>query len=108
MTRVSITELNDGFLFECRGHAGYAGKGADIVCAGISALCMALISRLETLADENILSVESFHRADGELSAEVKYGDGELCRVKAREVLETVRAGFERIEALYPEYAEIE
>lgn len=108
MTKICITEMNDGFFFECSGHAGFAAKGADIVCAGISALCMALIGRLSALAEENVVSVEQFHCADGELCVEVKYGGDELCRIKAREVLETVRAGLEKTEALFPEHVEIE
>ena len=35
--------------FSCKGHARYAEKGADIVCAGISALTMSTISGLQQL-----------------------------------------------------------
>lgn len=42
MTKVLCCEKDDGFIIEVAGHAGYAEKGKDIVCAGISALCQAL------------------------------------------------------------------
>ena len=104
MTKAAITYLADGFIFDCTGHAGYAEKGNDIVCAGISALCMGLAGRLSELSEENVVSVKYFHCADGDVYIEVVYGDEEMCRIKALEALETVRCGLERIEARYPEY----
>lgn len=95
--------LNSGFVFECAGHAGYAEKGSDIVCAGISALCIALMSRLSALARENIIRLEYCHVADGEIYAEVSFTDGDLCGTRALEALETVKAGLEKIAELYPE-----
>jgi uncharacterized protein len=35
--------------FSCTGHADYAEKGADIICAGISALTMSTILALQQL-----------------------------------------------------------
>ncbi|MBR3767925.1 MAG: ribosomal-processing cysteine protease Prp [Clostridia bacterium] len=37
-----ISEDNFNFIM-CEGHAGFAEKGKDIVCAGVSVLCMALL-----------------------------------------------------------------
>lgn len=39
---------------EVRGHAGYAKKGDDIVCAAISALSLGLAHSLEALTDSKI------------------------------------------------------
>lgn len=104
MTKAEITVLNSGFIFECSGHAGFAEKGSDIVCAGISALCMALMNRLSVLAREDIVSVEYCHISDAEVYIEVGFADNGACAVRALEVLETVRAGLEKIEELYPEH----
>ena len=52
MTTVTAALLNDGFMIECEGHSGYDEKGRDIVCAGVSALCMALEAMLEELSVE--------------------------------------------------------
>ena len=108
MTVVSINELSDGFVFECKGHSGYAEKGFDIVCAGISALCSALAARLSELADEYIICIEYFHCADGEMYIEVRYGSDPVCRIKALDALDTVRCGLELIEAEYPDNLFIE
>ena len=52
MTRISLFRLPDGRLngFECKGHAGYAEEGSDIVCAAISALSIACCNALESVA----------------------------------------------------------
>ena len=108
MTKVNIRELNDGFVFECTGHSGFAHKGSDIVCAGISVLCIALANEISRLSDENILSVEYFHCADGEMYAEIKFAEGEICRFITLEMLKTVTGGFEALESMYPDYITIE
>ncbi len=55
MTRVQIY-TKDGIYrsFSCIGHADYAASGADIVCAGISALVISTINSLEDLLHEKI------------------------------------------------------
>lgn len=54
MTRITIfTDREHNCLgFECSGHAGYADKGEDIVCAGISALVITAVNALEAYAGE--------------------------------------------------------
>jgi uncharacterized protein YsxB (DUF464 family) len=53
MTRVVIYTEGDSFRgFECRGHSGYADRGEDIVCAGISALTITTINALDLLTDQ--------------------------------------------------------
>ena len=103
MTRVEIIHLNGGFIFECTGHAGFAEKGKDIVCAGISALTMALAQRLRELEAENILQIEYCRFCEGEAYMEISFADSKICEMKASEVLETVRAGLEAIQSVYPE-----
>lgn len=39
---------------EVRGHAGYAKKGNDIVCAAISALSLGLVHSLEALTGDKV------------------------------------------------------
>lgn len=103
MTKVNITRLSDGFIFECSGHAGYADKGADIVCAGISALCAALEARLSELASSGAVDIEYYHCADGEMVIEVGFRSDSVCRMMALGALETVTRGLERIEESYPD-----
>lgn len=53
---------------EVRGHAGYAKKGNDIVCAAISALSLGLAHSLEALTDSEI----SHEISNGYLKIEYK------------------------------------
>lgn len=52
MTRVALFHAPDGRLsgFECRGHAGYAQAGSDIVCAAVSMLSYTCANALESVA----------------------------------------------------------
>ena len=108
MTRVEITYLNDGCMLECRGHAGYAEKGRDVVCAGVSALCIALLERLDALAAENLATVENSYVADGELSVEISYAQDRLARMLTQATVETVAAGLRRLAELYPANVTVE
>ena len=51
MIRVTFLQ-KDGLLagFECRGHAGYAPAGEDIVCAAVSVLTTTCVNAMETVA----------------------------------------------------------
>ncbi len=97
MTKVMFTELNSGILFECRGHAGDRN-----VCAGVSALCIALAEKLRELDDERAAKINSMAVAGGEVAIEAEWDDtyGEAI---VKTVFDTVRKGFERIEEMYPE-----
>ena len=49
MICIHITEREDGLELSAHGHAGYATRGQDVVCAGVSALIYGFISYLEGL-----------------------------------------------------------
>lgn len=59
MTTVTIRKTRDGLYtgFTCIGHAGYAQRGEDIVCAGISMLVINTVNSLEKLLNEPIRTV---------------------------------------------------
>ena len=52
MTRVTLFHESDGKLagFSCKGHAGYAEAGSDIVCAAVSALSITCCNSLQSIA----------------------------------------------------------
>jgi len=56
MTRVQIFKTKDGSYrsFSCHGHTGYAEAGADIVCAGVSAIVINTVNCLSDLLQENM------------------------------------------------------
>ena len=110
MTTVTIVPLAEGYLFECSGHAGYGNGDHDIVCAGASALCMALEAMAEGMADEGSAIIRAKHATDGYFSLEIApepEGDP-FAKERLRAVLETVAAGFEAIEEGYGEYLRCE
>ena len=56
MTRVQIWKTRDGHTrsFTCEGHTDYSEDGADIVCAGVSAIVISTINSLQDLLQEDI------------------------------------------------------
>ena len=108
MTNIELIHLNGGFVIECRGHAGFAGRGNDIVCAGVSALCAALLERMRTLSAENSVKIESCHIADGEFCLEISYPEDKASAITARSSLETVAEGLRAIAGEYPENVNFE
>ena len=83
-----------------QGHAGYAPKGADIVCAGVSALVGALEGYLTRRQAEGTLPQLALHRTpDG---TELRFaGDA-----GAQGALDAVELGLTQIAAQYPEYVQ--
>ncbi|MDE7015790.1 MAG: ribosomal-processing cysteine protease Prp [Kineothrix sp.] len=64
MTKIVIEKSKAGEYkgFTCKGHAGYASKGSDIVCASVSVLVINAINSMEKLAKEN-MSVDADEKA---------------------------------------------
>lgn len=64
MTKIVIEKSQAGEYkgFICKGHAGYAAKGGDIVCASVSVLVINAINSMERLAGEE-MSVAADERA---------------------------------------------
>ncbi|MBQ3796178.1 MAG: ribosomal-processing cysteine protease Prp [Butyrivibrio sp.] len=56
MTTITITTSNDKYKrIECKGHAGFAEYGNDIVCSAISVLMINLINSIESLTEDKPL-----------------------------------------------------
>ena len=79
------------------GHAGYAPEGSDIVCAGVSALSMALLAYLQSLQ----VDTEDFLCRKGELKF----------RCESDDVIDTAMdvalTGYRILAGMYPEYVEV-
>ena len=54
MIKVQIIKGDDKVMLSVKGHAGYADKGEDIVCAGVSAIIFGLMNAL----DEKIAKIK--------------------------------------------------
>ena len=101
MTTVIFRKTGQGEYreLECRGHAGYAERGEDIVCAALSVLVINTLNSLEELCGLPIRPEEdeekgriacSFpkgmdEKAEGCVSIEKQYGK-KYCKVKFEEV----------------------
>ena len=108
MTRVRLDRLYDGYIFSCEGHAGFAEAGKDIVCAGVSALCIALVERLRTLCAEGVAQTQRMIVRDGELLVEFTGADGKREDLILSSAVETVMDGLRAVAARYPDHVSVE
>ncbi len=104
MTVITVFRRYSGIAgFTCSGHSGYAKRGADIVCAGVSALTQAACMGVERLvqADAHITV------KDGELSLMLPETLAEAKREKAELILGTMLLGLRAMEEQYSDYLKL-
>ena len=82
------------------GHAGYADKGQDIVCAGVSAIVYALIGWLENNSTET--RFVSIDECNGEVILSCE-GDSDVSAV-----FYMAAVGIEQIANTYPDHVDID
>lgn len=106
MIWVQVTLGRDGLTLSAVGHAGYAPRGQDVVCAGVSALLYGFVAYLEGLAP--IATAGASSEGGGSPHLEVSEGDGRLT-VKTRGLggrdtdgFGVTEAGLRLIAACYP------
>ena len=86
--------------FECKGHAGYAKAGRDIVCAGASILTIACANALESVAHAK----PECDMKDGNLSVFLPEGSRSH---DAQVILMTLRQGMQDLQETYPKYVSL-
>ena len=104
MICIRIMRREDGLDLFAHGHAGYAPRGQDVVCAGVSALLYGFIAYLEEL-----LPIATAEGSEGEFpSLRVQDKDGVLS-VQTRGMggadldgLGVIRAGLALMAVAYP------
>lgn len=102
MITVTRQVRRDGaWHLELRGHAAAGPYGADLVCAGASALAWAGERSLRELFDRGYLACPPECRME---SGWIRLGavPGPGGRVRTRQVLDTLLAGLGRLEELHP------
>lgn len=92
MIDVYVKDWGDHWTMSMTGHAGYADEGQDIVCAGASALWLALLAEVQESCDHFSVSGEF----DGAPHTVTAWG----CRYAMRMILR----GFHQMEGAYPAY----
>ena len=112
MIRVQVTVGRDGLTLSAMGHAGFAPRGQDVVCAGVSALLYGFVAYLEGLTP--IATAEACSMGGDLPHLEVSEGDGRLWvrthgsdgRDKA--ALAPIEAGLRLIAACYPHHVTLD
>ena len=93
---IAVSVRKDGITID--GHAGYAGMGKDIVCAGVTALAQTFIKSMEDLTGDSIQYDIMPGRAD------IHFKDlSELGRL----LVDSFFLGISRIVQDFPEYVKI-
>lgn len=100
MIRATYRAEEDTHSLAVNGHAGYAKKGADIVCAGVSALVQALIGWIEN----NPCEIECISLDDNIGEVLIVCGGGE----DVAAVFYMTAIGLEQIANTYPDYVDID
>ena len=106
MTRASVTILEGSITaLEVTGHAGYAQKGQDIVCAAVSCLTTTCINALEAVA-----KVKPVVRQDEQAAIVSVLLPDKLSPPQSHDaqiVLQTALQGFRDIAGEYPKYFDL-
>ena len=106
-TTVTFFKRSDGNLigYQAKGHAGFAAAGADIVCAGVSALTQATLNGLK-----NVLKAPTMFDIDDRrayLEACLTPEATEEQVMQAQLLLVTLQEGIEAIHRSYPKNVRI-
>lgn len=100
MINTVIARIDDGWFFEAEGHANYAERGKDIVCAAVSALACAVISELDELSACGKARFRSKSVSDGYIGFEVEpRGGGEFA---LGVLFDMLKNALRNLEELYP------
>ena len=93
-----VISMTDNIV-KIRGHAGYAPRGQDIVCAGLTALTQTLVESLETLTGNEI----KYDMSPGRVDIEIKDPDED-----AQLLMDSFFVGAEMIADEFQEYVRVE
>ena len=95
----------NGLKVTASGHAGFAPRGQDIVCAGVSTLLAAAAETAARMNRDGLLESCTVHLEPG--NAEIAMEPRAAGRAKAEAVMEMLRAGAELLEDEYGKYVVI-
>ena len=97
MTNITIfRDKNQNVLgFECIGHAGFAGFGQDVVCAGISILVQNTINSIQTYTEEGF-SCEAYEK-----SGDIRFHFSDVPEHDAALLINSMILGLQGIQSSY-------
>lgn len=100
MIRVSLRMENGLYTgFACKGHAGYAAAGKDIVCAAVSTLTTTCVNALESVAG---VKAEATVR-EGEMTVALPGNAGHDAQV----ILAAMVQGLRDVAEQYPQHLQL-
>lgn len=91
--------------FEVSGHAGYAKRGTDIVCAGVSAVTVGTVNAAEAVAG---VALDVVMRDDGYLQARVPRGLSPSASSNVQLQLESMVVMLDSIRESYEAYISLD
>ena len=99
MIRAAFERDGEGRIvsFEMTGHAGFAAGGADVVCAGVSAIAQTVIGSLEDLAG----ITPGYILEDGHIKCTVTYPEDREQAVKVATLMGSLWIGCIQIQDSY-------
>ena len=96
----------DGLYLHCKGHAGGGPEGKDIICAGVSALTMALLNQLNEEEEQGHLR-SMWDMKPGEITLKAE-ADKLHYQQKAKDYYRVIVMGLRAMAQNYPENITIE
>jgi len=104
MINVSI-EYRRGFIysFTVEGHAGYAQKGTDIYCAGVSAVCQTALAGLL----HHLKQKPAYQLSEGFMLCSLADNMDGKDKEAAQIILKTMETGLTEMQRAYKEYLRI-
>lgn len=107
MIKVLVQRLSNENIsfFSVSGHANYAGKGQDIVCAGVSAVVFGSVNSIMALTKYPV-KVEQAAKDGGFFSCEIPKSEGDAYE-KAQLLLEGMLVSLQTIERDYGSYIRV-
>lgn len=105
MIKIRIFRDKENFIwkFTIKGHSGYSQRGADIVCAGVSAVAYTALGALSEL-----VGIDNYTTEDGYMKCIIPNNVQEGSKQTIRIVLESMVIGLKQIENSYKKYVVIE
>lgn len=101
MIKAIVTKKSgEYYRFECSGHAGFAKKGKDIVCASVSVLTTNTINSIESLTDTDFTGGAD----DGYIEWEFPNG----CNKETQLLMDSLVLGLDQISNEYKNYLKLE
>lgn len=101
MIDIFIQKSGDHYTrFQVKGHAGYAERGKDIVCASVSALTISLENSLGTLSDVPIMTSQYINGGRPSIIIPVPSDKTDL-------LIEAYKIGIEGVQEAYPDYVKL-